>query len=310
VAAAGVVSRRAAQTTAATDDVTGSHGACYGPALTHMEVQEERLPRGLLVVFEGIDGAGKTTQAELFAERVRQAGLRVVTSKEPTTGPHGRALRESASTGRFSPEEELELFIADRRMHVAELVAPALARGEVVVVDRYYFSTAAYQGARGLDVDALLARNEAFAPAPDLLVILDIDVRDAVGRIASRDGRGNLFERAEDLARCAAIFKAIERPYLRRLDGTQSVAALHQQIVSAFDRGPLCALLCHQPDAESCAPEHRAHRIEQSTYPHLETLRPSARLSAERLNAIAADPSLTPAQRLERMRALLRAVRG
>jgi len=259
-----------------------------------MDVHEERLPRGLLVVFEGIDGAGKTTQAELFAERVRQAGLRVTTSKEPTTGPHGTALRQSASTGRFSPAEELELFIADRRMHVEQLIAPALANGEVVVIDRYYFSTAAYQGARGMDAEALLAQNEAFAPQPDLLVILEITVEDAVGRIAQRDGQGNLFERADDLARCAAIFRAIARPYLLRLDGTQSVAALHQHIVSAFDQGPLGRLLGHEPRA----------------YPYLGTLRPSPRLSPEQLNAIATDPSSTPAERLERMRALLRLVRG
>src|SRR6476660_6710847 len=104
-----------------------------------------RLDRGILVAFEGIDGAGKTTQAELLGRHLRQAGLTVVQTKEPTSVPHGQRLRASAATGRLGKDEELQAFLDDRRDHVRTLIAPALGRGEVVIVDRYYFSTAAYQ---------------------------------------------------------------------------------------------------------------------------------------------------------------------
>lgn len=189
----------------------------------------------MLIVFEGIDGVGKTTQVALLADRLRAAGKAVVTTKEPTSGPHGTRLRESAMTGRLTAEDELALFEADRREHVAELLAPSLARGAVVLVDRYYFSTAAYQGARGFDPDEILTRNETFAPPPDLLVLLDLPVAAALARIRERgDGDGNLFEKESVLARCAAIFARLERPYLLRLNAGESREQLHARIVEAL----------------------------------------------------------------------------
>src|SRR5689334_18751024 len=118
--------------------------------------------RGFLLVIEGIDGAGKSTLQRQLAEWCRGAGLQVITSREPTDGPHGRALRESARSGRLALQDELDLFLKDRREHVETLIRPALERGDVVILDRYYFSTAAYQGARGLDPAEIIQANEAF----------------------------------------------------------------------------------------------------------------------------------------------------
>jgi dTMP kinase len=193
------------------------------------------VPGGLLIAFEGIDGAGKTTQANWLAAGLRQMGYEVVESKEPTNGHVGTELRRSASTGRLAPQRELELFMLDRQEHVRNLIEPALAEGKIVIVDRYYFSTAAYQGARGMDFKDILLRNEAFAPQPDLLFILE--VAPAVGRqrIADRGDRANLFEGEEALAASAAIFASIERPYAHHLDGNMSVSELQhviEQIVS------------------------------------------------------------------------------
>ncbi len=131
-------------------------------------------PPGILVAFEGIDGAGKTTQANRLAERLRAADIDFVQSKEPTSGKWGTLLRASATTGRLSPEDELAAFVNDRREHVETLIRPALKAGKVVIVDRYYFSTVAYQGARGLDAAEVMRANEAFAPEPDLLVLLEV----------------------------------------------------------------------------------------------------------------------------------------
>jgi dTMP kinase len=84
---------------------------------------------GLLVAIEGIDGAGKTTQAALLERFLKRRGLEVVRTKEPTTGPWGMKVRNSKFTARLSEAEELECFLADRREHVAQLINPALGRG-------------------------------------------------------------------------------------------------------------------------------------------------------------------------------------
>ncbi len=98
---------------------------------------------GSLIVFEGIDGTGKSTQIQLLSQALESLGAKVVTSQEPTTGPFGQKLRKSMSEGRLSPDEELNLFHEDRRLHVKELIEPELKKGSIVILDRYYFSTMA-----------------------------------------------------------------------------------------------------------------------------------------------------------------------
>jgi dTMP kinase len=198
-------------------------------------------PSGILVVFEGIDGAGKTTQAALLAERLSALGVEVVRTKEPTNGPWGQKVRASASTGRLAPADELHAFVEDRKEHVAGLIRPALAAGKAVIVDRYYFSTAAYQGARGADPDELIRTNEAFAPKPDLLVLLTVTPQVGIARIGQRGDVSNLFEREEDLARSAAIFARLDGSYLLRLDGNRSIEELAGEILAAVRALPAMA---------------------------------------------------------------------
>ena len=250
-----------------------------------------RMNRGILVAFEGIDGAGKTTQALRLKERLEAAGLETVLSKEPTSGPHGTRIRQSAMTGRLEATDELRILLDDRRQHVAELIVPSIEAGKVVIIDRYYFSTAAYQGARGFDPDSLLALNEDFAPAPDLLVLLDISVDTALERIRLRgDGNGNLFERKDTLETCAEIFGRLERPFLLRLDGTQAPDQIHQRIVAALDVGPLFRNICHKTYLTACEPADCSYRIQhQCDYPYLGVLREPPSVRAETLNAIASD---------------------
>lgn len=191
--------------------------------------------RGLLIAFEGIDGAGKTTQVRALAASLRAEDYQVVESKEPTNGPWGSKLRASAATGRLSPQDELELFMRDRRDHVRNLIEPGLDRGAIVIVDRYYFSTAAYQGARGMDFEHILALNEEFAPQPDLLFIIEVEPAVGRSRITARGDEANLFENEAALAASAAIFKAMKRPYIRRLDGNQSITELQYAVLLATE---------------------------------------------------------------------------
>jgi dTMP kinase len=186
---------------------------------------------GFLLVIEGIDGAGKSTLARSLAAWLREQGRTVVVDREPTDGPHGRALRESAKTGRLSPEAELDLFLKDRREHVEQVIAPALSRGEVVILDRYYFSNAAYQGARGGDPAAIVAENETFAPVPDLVLLLDLGPATGHARIDARGGGLDDFEGAAYLAEVRRNFLAFDRPFIRKLDAALPQDQLQQAAV-------------------------------------------------------------------------------
>ena len=190
---------------------------------------------GFLVVLEGIDGAGKSTQARTLGERLTACGQRVVLSREPTLGQWGKLLRESAQTGRLSIEEEVELFLKDRREHVNELILPRLREGCVVIVDRYYFSTAAYQGARGLDPQELIRRNEEFAPEPDLLVLFDLPVEDGLARVRARGDKADHFEQVEALRRVREIFLSINKPYLVKVDARKEPGVIAEEIWGAFE---------------------------------------------------------------------------
>ena len=193
---------------------------------------------GLLIILEGIDGTGKSTQAKRLGAWFEARGREVVLSREPTDGPWGRKLRESAATGRLSPEDELEYFLKDRRQHVEELIQPALDAGKVVILDRYYFSTMAYQGARGFDPAEIRRKNEEFAPRPDLLVILDLDVDTALERIGARGDTANEFEKRGSLQRCREIFLSLaDEPFARVVDSGSSlddVAAKLREIAAGL----------------------------------------------------------------------------
>ena len=188
-------------------------------------------PRGLLIAFDGIDGTGKTTHSGLLAEFFRDAGRAVVSSKEPTDGPWGAKLRATAATGRLPAEEELELLLRDRRDHVEQLIAPALAAGKVVILDRYYFSTMAYQGSRGMDPADIRRQNEAFAPVPDLLFILDLDVDTALSRIGGRGDTANEFEKHESLSKCRDVFMTLAgEPFAHVIPTDQGPEAVQARI--------------------------------------------------------------------------------
>jgi dTMP kinase len=191
------------------------------------------MSQGLFIVIEGIDGTGKSTQSKRLADWFRSRGREVVLSREPTDGPWGKKLRESATTGRLSAEEELECFLNDRREHVEMSIKPALAEGKVVILDRYYFSTMAYQGARGFDPAEIRLRNEAFAPRPDLLLILDLSVESAHGRIGARGDTTNEFEQRDTLSRCREIFLSLrDEPFACVIDAEPSLNVVTADILS------------------------------------------------------------------------------
>jgi dTMP kinase len=176
---------------------------------------------GRLIAFEGLDGSGKSTQLKRLAARLRASGCDVVTTREPTEFPSGQRIREMARSGEeLEPEEELHWFVEDRRVHVAETIAPALRADRIVLTDRYYLSTVAYQGARGLDYEEILGDSEDEFPIPDLVLLLEIDPKIAFERIHARGSEiEGVFEQCEFLSRVASVFDALDCTYLERLPG-------------------------------------------------------------------------------------------
>ncbi len=188
--------------------------------------------RGRLLAFEGLDGCGKSTQVAALARALRDAGRDVLTTREPSDGPWGRRIREMARAGvPAAAEEELRWFVEDRRSHVAETLEPALRAGRVVLTDRYFLSTVAYQGARGLDPERILADSEAEFPLPDLVLLLEVDPALGLERVRGRGGTlENVFEQPERLARVAEIFRSLDRPYLERVDASGPADAVERAV--------------------------------------------------------------------------------
>jgi dTMP kinase len=191
--------------------------------------------RGVLLALEGIDGCGKSTQAELLAAALRARGLEVVLTCEPTDSPLGQQIREyfQGPERYLSPKEELNLFMADRREHVAEVIEPALAEGKIVITDRYYYSSVAYQGAMGLDPDRILAQNEVMAARPDLAVIMTLPVAQALARLAATPQRvRQVSEDPAYLEQVAAMYAGLQGPHLRHLDASGPPPAVHAALMS------------------------------------------------------------------------------
>lgn len=189
------------------------------------------LKQGILIVFEGIDGSGKTTQAEILLDKLQERGVDAVYFQEPTRGKWGRLIKEKALIAdSLSPQEELDLFQKDRRDNVEKNLKPALKKRKVVILDRYYFSTMAYQGARGIDPERIRKTNEKFAVKPHLVFILDVEASKALQRIADRRRKDKLFEREDYLIHVREIFRSIKGDNIIHIDGLRPIHVISREI--------------------------------------------------------------------------------
>ena len=180
--------------------------------------------RGRLIAFEGLDGCGKTTQIKALAASLSSSGIEYVLTREPTDGPMGQRIREMARSGEtVAPSEELRWFMEDRAEHVDLVIEPALRAGRWVLTDRYYLSIVAYQGARGLDSEEILAVCERSFPLPDLALLFEISPEAGLRRVMSRgEPTDPAFEQIGFLRGVEAVFASLDLPYLRRVDANRS----------------------------------------------------------------------------------------
>lgn len=200
---------------------------------------------GKLIVFEGIDGAGKTTQAHELILSLNKLGHDIQLHHEPNYSPWGEKLRKALKRGkRLDPDEELELFIKDRKYDVENHILPDLKLGKTVIMDRYFFATAAYQGARGtISPEEILRINRYFAPEPDIVFLLDINPAEGIKRIRLRGDNPNIFEREKYLEKVREIYLQIlwEEKNAIILDGSSPIKTISDTVfeivLNYFDQG-------------------------------------------------------------------------
>lgn len=193
-------------------------------------------PRGQLIIFEGIDGTGKSTQIQKLHDYLEQRGIRAIRSFEPTRGEWGMRVRQAAiNNDRLTIDEEINFLLLDRREHVNALIAPALARGEWVLLDRYYPSMMAYQGASGANIENIRESNENFAPIPDLAFWIDISLEESQNRVCARGIAMDAFEEESYQGKVANVYSTMEMPWFHRIDGHGSMEKVHQRILRVLE---------------------------------------------------------------------------
>jgi dTMP kinase len=194
----------------------------------------DRQKKNLFIVFEGIDGSGKTTQAKLLEQELLKSGYKVLLTAEPSFGPIGLKIRSLEF--RPSPEEELRLFIEDRKDHVTHVIDPAIKKGIYVITDRYVYSSVAYQGARGINPAHILDLN-SFASRPDITFYIDVPVDIAMKRILHiRNLAATVFETRENLIKVNAIYDSISDATFVRVDGCKKPDEIHKSILETLLR--------------------------------------------------------------------------
>jgi dTMP kinase len=199
--------------------------------------------RGLFISVEGIDGSGKSTQARLLAETLRVSGLPVTLTREPGGSPGAEEIRRLVLEGdpdRWSPETEILLFTAARRDHLEKTIRPALARGEIVITDRFADSTRVYQGATRGDLRATVDQLHRLmiATDPDLTLLIDIDPTLGLSRAVARKGGEQRFEDMglEMQQRMRAAFLALAAQHPDRfcvIDGAGAAPVVAEAVARA-----------------------------------------------------------------------------
>ncbi|MGI3170727.1 dTMP kinase [Pseudooceanicola sp. C21-150M6] len=200
-------------------------------------------PGGLFLSFEGIDGSGKSTQARLLADALREAGMDVVLTREPGGSPGAEEIRALVLQGdpdRWSAETEILLFTAARRDHLERTIRPALTRGAVVICDRFADSTRMYQGLSRGDLRGAVDRLHALmiGVEPDLTVLIDMDPEVGLARAKGRQGVEERFEDfGADLQRkMRAGFLALAEEFsgrFRVIDGAAAPETVAAQVREA-----------------------------------------------------------------------------
>ena len=187
--------------------------------------------KGVFICVEGLDGCGKTTQTKLLVERLEKKGYDAIYTAEPSGGKIGSLIKEYCLHGetRVSSIVEALLFAADRFEHVEKEVIPALNEGKLVVSDRYVYSSLAYQGAAGLDLEWIEKINE-HAIRPHLAVFIDVEPETVIQRLKPRK---SVMENLGTQQKVREVYvKFVEKGELVKIDGNKSKQEVADNILT------------------------------------------------------------------------------
>ncbi len=190
--------------------------------------------RGFFIVLEGIDGAGKTTIARRLVEYFKEKGFTAIYTYEPYDTLYVRALKQEYAAFRDAYLDGLT-YAADRLVHYRSVIRPVLDKGGVVVCDRYYYSSVAYQAAQGAPPEWVLEINR-YAPNPDLAIYLDVDPETGLSR---RRGLGTRFPEYEEvgfLERVRSVYLwMVEKGLLSMVDARRSLEEVYRDILAIIE---------------------------------------------------------------------------
>lgn len=190
--------------------------------------------KGAFIVVEGLDGSGKTTQAKTLAFRLRK-NHEVMYTAEPSRGKIGKFIRNRVLYGEKRPQIAVEalLFAADRIEHLQNEVKPALEDGQIVVSDRYVYSSLAYQGSAGLSLTWIEAVNQ-YALKPDVALFIDVNPEAVFHRLKQKK---SVMENLETQQRVRKIYlKFVEKGNLMRVNGDQTKRQVADEIYAIVDK--------------------------------------------------------------------------
>lgn len=187
-------------------------------------------------MFEGIDGTGKDTHLEILAEKLQNFGFNVVKTYEPWESEEALLLKRIAADGHrdITPDEEADLYLMDRFKHSKKIINPALRDGKIVLCNRYYYSTMAYQGALGADPQKIREENETLVPIPDLVIMLKVGVKEGLRRINARGkGIAKGYEQQNYLGKVANILYNIKDPRIVTIDTIKPKQEVAEEVLKA-----------------------------------------------------------------------------
>jgi dTMP kinase len=193
--------------------------------------------RGAFIVLEGLDGSGISTQSTLLESYLRKQGYKTLLTKEPTTGLIGGMIREALKEDWSTSFKSLQLlFCADRARHLEDEIEPAMAKGRVVVCDRYFFSTLAYGFAAGVDSHWLFNINRIFR-LPDLTIFLDISPDISFSRIENGREKRELFEKREALGKVRKAYLNLAKRFkFKIVNGEQETDEISKEVQGIVER--------------------------------------------------------------------------
>ena len=195
--------------------------------------------KGILMAIEGLDGSGKTTHAHILNENLQKQGYNSEYTREPSIGKIGRFIQSNIlySDDMTQPVIEALLFAADRIDHIKNFVEPRIHSGKIIISDRYIYSSLAYQGARGVNLEWLKRINE-FAPKPDIGFYIDVTPEVALGR---KKGARSVFEKMEFQVKVRDIYlEFVRTKELNLINGNAPINQVQEELLtkteSALDK--------------------------------------------------------------------------